>query len=168
MFTLAQRAEFFPLRDYAWRVWAAANGKDTKSNVAKDEWYRELMVKELGVYSSKELSPLNDYTTAMAIMEAVAGGSYVWTPAKPKPVRTFELGRMFWNHRATKTEEARRYLHLIRELCKEHDLDDDYVCATARKVGNLDSRPLIQNITAPVLWKTLVALRIFVARKEPF
>lgn len=166
MFTLAQRAEFFPLRDHAWRSFAAANGRDAKDKIAKDGWYRELMVKELGVYSSNELSPLNDYTKAMAIMEAIAGGSYVWTPAKPKPVRTFELGRMHWNMQATKSEEARRYLYLIRQVCKEHDLDDDYVCATARKVGNLDSRPLIDSLTALVLWKTLVALRIFVARKE--
>jgi hypothetical protein len=170
MFSLAQRAEFFPLRDHAWRVWSAANMKDTKDKAAKDGWYRELMVRELGVYSSKELCPANDYCTAMAVMEAVAGGSYVWQPGKPKPIRVFEPGRIFWNHRATQTEQARRYLHAIGKLCAQHELEEEYVRETARRVGQLQSRPIIEQLTSPVLWKLLAALRIYVARqlaKEP-
>ena len=170
MFSLAQRAEFFPLRDHAWRVWSAANRQLATDKIAKDAWYRRIMRDELGVFSSKQLSPLEDYATAMAIFEAIAGGSYVWQPAKPKPVRVFVPGRIFWNHRATQTEQARRYLHAIRKLCAEHELEEEYVRETARRVGQLQSRPIIEQLGSPVLWKLLAALRIYVARqlaKEP-
>lgn len=165
MFSVAQRAEFFPLRDAAWKAWAVANGREPRDAKAKDAWYRELMVKELGVYSSKELSPVNDYCTVMAVMEAVAGGSFLWQAAKPKPLRVFESGRMFWNMRATQTEQARRYLFAVQKLCREHDLAEDYVREVARKLGNLHSRPLVEQLSAPLLWKLLAALRIYVARQ---
>ena len=175
MFSPSQRAEFFPLRDHGWRVWSAANRQDAKDKAAKDGWYRELMVRELGVFSSKQLSPLEDYATAMAIFEAIAGGSYIWQPAKPKPVRVFVPGRIFWNHRATQTEAARRYLHAIQALCAEHDIPEEYAAETARRVGNLPARPLLHLITAETGRKTLAALRIYVARNtgadetnEPF
>jgi len=167
MFSVPQRAEFFPLRDHAWKAWASANGKDAKDGKEKDKWYRELMVRELGVYSSKELCPKDDYCTAMAVMEAIAGGSYFWKAAKPKAVREFELGRMYWNLRATQTETARRYLHAIRQLCREHELEEDYVRETARRIGQLDSRPIIEHLKSPTLWKLLAALRIYVNRDRP-
>lgn len=165
MFTLAQRAEFFPLRDAAWKKHAAANRLNAADAAAKDHWYREVMVEQLGVFSSKQLSALNDYCSAMATMESIAGGSF--ERGAPKPgrrygERIFVLGRMHWNMRATQTESARRHLHAIKDLAREHGLDESYIEGTARRICG--GSPLLSQLGAEQLRKVLAALRIYVKR----
>ena len=166
-FSKCQRSEFFPLRDAAWREHASKNRLEPKDPAAKDHWYREIMRDELGVFSSKQLSPLNDYCAAMAIMESIAGGSF--ERGKPQPgrrygERLFVPGRMHWNLRATQTESSRRLLYAVKEICREHALEEHYVREVARRISGRGETPLLQQLNAEHLRKLLAALRIHVKR----
>lgn len=163
MFSIAQSADFFPLRDAAWREAARLRNLDPKDAAAKDEWYRETLESELGVTTSKDLCPRGDYCAAMAVMENIARGSHEKTTINGRSTRTFEPGRIFWNLRLTQSEGARRILHTIRQICREHEIPDAYARGTAAKVCHV-TEPTLDQLHGDHLRKVLVALRLHVAR----
>jgi hypothetical protein len=162
-FTVPQSADFFPLRDAAWREAARLRNLDPKDGSAKDEWYRETLETELGVTTSKALCPRNDYCAAMAVMENIARGSHVKSTVNGRRVRSFEPGRIYWNLRQTQDEGARRTLHAIRQLCRDHDIPEHYARGTAAAISGIPE-PVLSHFNGDGLRKVLVALRLYVAR----
>jgi len=110
-FSPRQQAIYRSLVEDAWREVA----HDIRDQVAKERWYRDVLHKELGVYTSKQLNKTGDFEKACAAFEVIAGNNIYWQ---------LRVG-------AGPIERGRRKLESIM---REHEIDEAYVRAIANRM----------------------------------
>lgn len=130
----------------AWEQHCREEGLDHTLAKAKDAWRRAQITKSTGCMSLTQVPGKGKkYIQLMAHMEVIARNGIDWqmklTGADTRPI-----------------------VHSIREICREHDLEEDYVRGVARKALKLDSLPLLDSLGAPQLLTVLQLLRMNVAR----
>ncbi len=132
---------FRPIVQRAWEAHCAVAGNPhVGDKIAREEWYREQLHACLGVWTTKQCNPVRDFERLMAHFEGIASDGIKWQ---------------------LKSEggDARRLAHKIRGICKDHDLDEDYVCRVARQALRLDSLPDLDRMNTEQLFMILRALR---------
>lgn len=119
----------FPMIDAAWKaVRETLPKKDLSDSAAKDLWRRDMIIQWLGLYSTKQMSPTEDFEYAMMRFEELAGNGIRW--------------RIKWE-----TGAARRRVHVIHQICREYDLEETYVRGIARQALNLQELPLLERLS---------------------
>lgn len=119
---------------------AKAAGVDVKNRVALDEWLRANLHAWLGVFSTKELSPVDDFTFVMMKYEQLLGDGYRWA-------------------RAYQRQHVDGQVHKIREICRELDLEEDYARGAARQALGLGRLPLFEELSPKQLQTLLRVLK---------
>jgi hypothetical protein len=155
MMTPRQQGIFRTLVKRAWEKAVAAHGwkfaNATQERAAKDAWYRSQLHDELGVFTTKQLSAHDDYAKLCAVFEALVGDSIYW---------------QLRAHGGKDAEQRRRLLHAIKDLCAQHDLDENYARGIARQSLKAESTPLLDTLSPGQLLAVLQALKMHVRRER--
>ena len=109
----------------------------------KDEWYREVLRDEFGVYTTKQLGRTGDFEKTCAAFEAIAGNS------------------IYWQLRVTAAPLERARLSL-KQLMREHDIEEEYVDGVSKHMFATHT----SNLDADKLGKVIAALKIHFNRQE--
>lgn len=144
-FSRAQHGLFRPLVIKAWQVHCKANAMNARDLAAKNAWYREELRTASGKTSSADLDQTRAFEKVMAHFEAIAGDSIHWQM------------RLFRGN-------ARRILHQINQISREHDLDEDYLRAIAKQALQTDFTPELHDLRPETLLTILNAARVYVRR----
>lgn len=150
-FTPAQQGIYRPLVDQAWKQHCTANAKPQKDKAAKEEWYRQELVKCLGKPSTKSANKSTDFEKAMAHFEAICGDSIEW-------------GMRYYKG------ASRRIIHSLNEITVKHGIDEDYCRRVARQALQAlqaDHLPELIDLNPELLLTILNSLRIYVRRHKP-
>jgi hypothetical protein len=76
MFTPAQQKYYRPLVEKAWAAHAARNGIHRDSRLAKDQWYRGVLLDTCGIYTTKEADKTTDFDSLMLAFAETANDAY--------------------------------------------------------------------------------------------
>jgi hypothetical protein len=117
-FTRGQQKVYRPLVDAAWRQ----RCRETRTignladAVAKDVWYRNQLLDECGIYTTKQADRVKDFDKLIVHFEALSHSGIYWSL------------RVIHN-------DVRVARKLLNDHIREFDVDVDYVRGIARKAG---------------------------------
>lgn len=114
-----QQGMFRPLVDRAWSAWCAAYARAEGAVdplPARDAWYRDQLEEAIGVRSTKNLDPGDDFARLMAHFERVA-----------------DDGETYWQERAAEEDERRLRWHLDQRIAKG-TISDGYVASISERM----------------------------------
>lgn len=117
--------------------------RSNDSRLAKQEWYREVLHAELGVFTTKQLNKTGDFEKACAAFEVIGGQS------------------IYWQLRVTAGPVERARLEL-KDLARIHDLEDSYINGVSSQM--FSTHP--SNLDATQLNKLVAALKIHFDRQS--
>ncbi len=109
------------------------------------DWYEAELVVATGHRTTSECNAGRDYDHAMAHFEALARAGVKWQ---------LKLSR----------GDAIRLAHNIREVCANHDLDEDFMRGIARQALRLDTLPELVKLSPDDLMIVLRACKQHVTR----
>lgn len=136
-FSAPQHYKYYrPISTKAARL-AGVNVKDKK---ALDAWLRANLREWLGVESTNELSPMDDFTYVMKQYEGLIGDGIRW-------------------HLAYEQGPVRRAVHKIRQICEQLHLDEDYARGLSRNALQLDRMPLFEELNPKQLQTIIRTLK---------
>lgn len=146
-FTRKQQGHFRTLVEQAWTKIAKADGLNPKDATAKRGWYETQLEIATGKRTTKECDARRDFEAAMAHFETLVGDSF------------------YWNHRVYGADH-RRLIHVIRELCADADVDEEYMRGIARRALSRDLPPDLAELTYDELALILISLKTHFRRQE--
>jgi len=144
MFSRAQQKYYRPLLKKAWRTHCARTGISPNMQSAYEQWYRELLMDTLGIYTTKQADKGKDYDVLMARLEELC-----------------DDGNTYWQLRAAEGDEV-RIRHMITTAAKEAGVDDRYIEGICR---HMNFREGWQNLPAKQMWRVWIAMDRFLKRK---
>jgi hypothetical protein len=147
MLTGKQQSIFQPLKESAWLAYCERNPLcDAKHAASQNDWYRKVLVTELGVFTTKEI-PGNDQVKfdALCLVFATIGGDQAQIE--------------YWASAA-----ERRALWLLKKTMENAGVDSAYVRGIARNM-HMGDRPL-EDLPAELILKLNTAVFIYMKRKQ--
>jgi len=146
--TPRQQGPFRLLVVKAWKAHCAAQGAAGEALVAdkaqRDAWYREQLMAAIGVQTTTNAHAARDYARAMAHFESFVGDS------------------IYWQMRAG-DDHKRRAEYALRQLMREHDIDEPYVAGIARQMFDR----ALSHLNGTQIVRVTIALRTYLARQVP-
>lgn len=146
--TPRQQGPFRLLVVRAWKAYCAAQGAAGEALVGdkgqRDAWYREQLLAAIGVETTTKAHAARDYARAMAHFESFVGDS------------------IYWQMRAGE-DHKRRAEYALRQLMREHDIDEAYVAGIARQMFGR----ALSNLTGTQIVRVTIALRTHLKRQAP-
>lgn len=76
MFTRPQQAKYRPLVSSAWLAHCRRSGQTPNSKAARDSWYRQQLHEAAGVFTTKELDPVEGFDQVMLHFAIIANDEY--------------------------------------------------------------------------------------------
>jgi len=144
-FSRAQQPAFRKLVKAAWVAVCKAEGR--AATAAPDRsWYEQELFYATDQTSTTELNAGRDYDLAMAHFEGLAGASIEW-------------------QMRVHSGDAKRLFHTLAEVTREHDIDEDYLRAIARRMLRVDYLPALADLTRPQLILILGEVKRYVRRR---
>ncbi|HEX5177109.1 MAG TPA: hypothetical protein VFV83_08775 [Chthoniobacteraceae bacterium] len=144
-FSRAQQPEFRGLVAVAWQVFCRDQNKVATTKVERS-WYEAQLIEATGHASTSDCNAGGDYDRAMAHFEALGrSGSIKWQ---------MKLFR----------GDANRIDHEIKRVCDDHNIDEEYMRAIARKALRLSVLPELHLLTKEMRLTILCACKQQVAR----
>ena len=147
-FSPGQQAQFRPLVDSAWQALCKSWKLDPKDQAAKRRWYEEELTNATGQSSTVMLDRKRDFEDAMEHCERLAGDGIYWALRK--------YGA-----------DARRIIYNLREVCRENDIDEDYMRSMVRRalgLGPFDPLPELEDVSYALLRVIMGELKRFIRR----
>jgi hypothetical protein len=146
-FSARQQGIYRKLVTLAWEAACKLHGWPLKDKTAKDRWYREVLVSEIGVYTSKQLNASRDFRKAAATFESLGGGGIYWQ------MQYFR-------------GDANEILHSLGKLASDHKIDESYLQRIARQALQLDHLPDLHTLPPDLLLRVRVAAKIHLGRRR--
>jgi hypothetical protein len=147
-FSPGQHKYFRPLVDAAWAGHCKANKIDINDKAAKRAWYEEELTNATGKSSTTQCDKKRDFEDAMEHFERLTGEGIYWA------VRKYGA-------------DARRIIYNLREVCRENDVDEEYMRSIARRSLRLrpeDPLPELEQLSYQHLRIIMGELKRFIRR----
>jgi hypothetical protein len=126
-FSTKQQGHYRPMVEAAWKRACQLDAtllQGADKAATKRVWYENELEVATGKRSTLDLDRKRDFTAAMAHFETIVGES------------------IYWNMRLY-GDDARRVAFNLREICRESDVDEDYMRSMARRMLRLSpTQPL--------------------------
>jgi len=146
MLSPRQNARYRPLVSKAWGMYCLRNQINLNVRAAFDAWYRKVLVSNLGIYSTKEISERDEAKfDALCLCFATAAGD--------------QAAIEYWS-----TAAERRALWRLEQTMKKAGVDWPYINGIARNMG-FGERP-VQDLPAELILKLNTAVFVYLKRKE--
>ena len=147
MLTGKQQAMFQPLKESAWLAYCERNPLVDRAHApSKTDWYRKVLVQELGIFTTKEI-PGDDQEQfdALCLVFATIGGDITQI-----------------NYWASASE--RRALWRLKQTMKNAGVDMNYVHGIMRHMGFGDRN--LEDLPAELILKLNTAVFVYLKRKQ--
>jgi hypothetical protein len=148
-FSPGQQAQFRPMVDAAWQAHCKQSPiRNPQSVIEKRRWYEEELTNATAKSSTIMLDKKRDFEDVMEHFERLSGDGIYWALRK--------YGA-----------DARRIIYNLREVCRENDIDEDYMRQIARRslrLGPVDPLPQLEQLSYAHLRIIMGELKRFIRR----
>ena len=144
MLTGKQQSIFQPLRKAAWLAFCTRNSIiPANSKAAESEWYRAILVQNMGIFSTKEIKDEKEFD-ALCLLFATQGND--------------QEAIAYWS-----SASERRALWRLRQTMKNAGVNEAYVQGIARNMGYQGMQ--IEDMPAELILKINTAVFVYMKRK---